>query len=82
VLRRHAEETMEVVVDTKTSEKTSFHNLSTMAFMLVWPDADTQEEYARRRWQLHERFLACFNAVRHGIDLVFALRWDQGGLLK
>jgi hypothetical protein len=82
ILRRHAEEHFEVVLDARTGEETSFCGVTSMAFMLAWPEATTQGEYVRLRTQMHQRFMACFNPIRHGIDLLFAIRWGEAGLLS
>jgi hypothetical protein len=83
VLRAHGAMEFSLTLDMETSQTTSFCGLSAAAYLFAWPDVRTEEDYEKKRMELHPTVLfRCFAAIRHGIDLLMAQHWRKLGLLR
>jgi len=74
-IRNHGDQVCEVQIDIRTGKDTDLRGLSHHAFLFIWPELTTLEEYLAKIQAILDQLGKCLHEIVHGIDALLYLRW-------
>ncbi len=74
-IRSHGDEVCEVQIDTVTGQHTDLRGLSHHAFLFIFPEVKTIQEYLAKMGEILDQLGNSLHEIVHGIDALLYIHW-------